>query len=102
VRLAAKCDPRIQASSEQVIRSLEGKWLEEGIFVLGQAFELYAVYQQQIAQCDTRVAAHFHSQFSTKSEGAPLCLRSSGTRSRARALRSLIYVVNCTVLAAWT
>ena len=71
VRLAALCEPRIQASSEQVIRSLEGNWREEGIFVLGQALELYEVYQQQIAQCDTRVAALFRSQFPTKSSDAP-------------------------------
>jgi transposase len=71
VRLAALCDPRIQASSEQVIRSLEGNWREEGIFVLGQALELYEVYQRKIAECDARVEAHLHNKFSARSEDAP-------------------------------
>ncbi len=98
VRLAELRDPRIQASPEQIARSLEGNWREELVFVLGQALELYEVYQQKIADCDARVEAHLQS-FPAKVEGdepLPPPKRNKTPRKRAAQfdLRSHLYRVS--------
>lgn len=43
---------RIQASEEEVVRSLEGHWREDVLFELKQVMEGYDFYQQQMAECD--------------------------------------------------
>lgn len=98
VRLVELRDPRIQASPEQIIRSLEGNWREELLFVLGQALELYEVYQQKIAECDARVEAHLQS-FSAKVAGdEPLPPPKRNKKPRKRAsqfdLRSHLYRIS--------
>jgi transposase len=60
-KLAALADVRIQASQEDIARSLEGNWRKELLFILQQELNLYQVYQQQIAECDTALAAHLQT-----------------------------------------
>jgi transposase len=48
-QLRHKC---IQASEEEVVRSLEGHWREDVLFELKQVMEGYDFYQQQMAECD--------------------------------------------------
>ena len=50
--LAQYKDPRIRASKEKLIRSLEGNWREEQIFNLKQAYEHNFFLQGQLAECD--------------------------------------------------
>jgi len=50
--LAQYRDPRIKASKEKLIKSLEGNWREEQIFNLKQAYEHYFFLQGQLAECD--------------------------------------------------
>jgi len=50
--LAQYSDPRIQASKEILIKSLEGTWREEQIFNLKQAYDHYSFLQGQLAECD--------------------------------------------------
>jgi transposase len=50
--LAQFKDPRIQASKETLIKSLEGNWREEQIFNLKQAYDLYIFLQGQLTECD--------------------------------------------------
>jgi transposase len=57
-RLAHLADTRIRASREEVARSLEGNWRQELLFILRQERNLYQMYQQQIGECDTALAAH--------------------------------------------
>lgn len=61
MKLVQLRDRRIQASPEEIARSLEGNRKEELIFVLRQAVELYDVYQAKIADCDKRIKAHLHT-----------------------------------------
>ena len=42
------------------IRSLEGTWREELLFVVGQSLELYDTYQEKIQLCDRRIDEHLH------------------------------------------
>jgi len=51
-KLAQLRDYRVQASVEEVARSLEGNWQEDVLFELQQAVDGYDFCQQQIRQCD--------------------------------------------------
>lgn len=54
-KLAKLRDRRIQATAEEVARSLEGNWREDMLFELKQAVEAYDFIQKQIAECDQRL-----------------------------------------------
>ena len=60
-KLAELSDPRIQASREEVAKSLEGNWRPELLFVLQQEVEMYDTYQQRIAECDQQLQEHLAS-----------------------------------------
>lgn len=60
-RLADLAHARIHATREEIARSLEGNWRKELLFILQQERNLYLIYQQQIAECDTALAAHLQS-----------------------------------------
>src|SRR6266850_4884970 len=55
-KLAELSDPRIQASREEVAKSLEGNWRPELLFVLQQEVAMYDTYQQRIAECGSAIA----------------------------------------------
>ena len=54
-KLAEFRDPRIQASREEIAKSLEGTWRPELLFVLQQQLEMYDTYQRRIAECDQQL-----------------------------------------------
>ena len=60
-KLADLADVRIQASREEIARSLEGNWRKELLFILQQEVNLYHIYQQQIEECDTALLAHLQT-----------------------------------------
>jgi transposase len=60
-KLADLANFRIQASRGGNCRSLEGNWRKELLFILQQELNLYQTYQQQIAECDTALAAHLQT-----------------------------------------
>ncbi|MGH7056488.1 MAG: IS110 family transposase [Acetobacteraceae bacterium] len=55
--LARYRDPRCRSSMEEINAALSGNWRDEHVFALGQALELYDVYQAKIAACDVRIEA---------------------------------------------
>jgi hypothetical protein len=57
-KLAELSHPRIQASREEIAKSLEGNWRPELLFVLKQEVEMYDIYQQRIAECDRELEGH--------------------------------------------
>jgi transposase len=59
--LAALRDPRIRASREVVVRSLEGAWQADLLFVLQQEVDLYDAYRQRITECDRALEAHLRA-----------------------------------------
>src|SRR5439155_9926829 len=60
-KLAQFRDPRIQASEEEIAKSLEGNWRPELLFVLQQELEMYDTYQRRIAECDLQLQKHLAS-----------------------------------------
>ncbi len=57
-KLAMHKHGRIQASREEIARSLEGTWRPELLFVLKQSLDLYDTYLEKIRECDRRIDEH--------------------------------------------
>src|SRR5258707_12217642 len=57
-KLAELSHPRIQASREEIAKSLEGNWRPELVFVLRQEVEMYDTYQRRIAEWDQQLQKH--------------------------------------------
>jgi transposase len=70
-KLAALSDPRIQASQEEVAKSLEGNWRSDLLFVLQQEVEMYDTYQRRVVECDQRLQKHLANFADTRSVRAP-------------------------------
>ena len=68
--LAQHRDPHCRSTQEDIVKSLEGSYLDEHLFELKQALELYDFYTTQILDCDHRLqlfyAASSCSPYSTQ------------------------------------
>lgn len=62
-------DPRIKATREDIVKSLQGVWKEEYLFTLGQAYETYMFYQQQIEECDKKIHEQLLTQVAKANAG---------------------------------
>jgi transposase len=69
VELAKMRDPRIKASEEEIIKSLEGIWKEEYIFILKQAYNAYNFCQQQIMECEDKIHEQLLKQVAEINQG---------------------------------
>ena len=69
--LAALCDSRVEASEEEVARSLEGNWQVDLLFVLQQEQEGFEFCQKQMAECDRHLQAYLEHR-PDRSQGATL------------------------------
>jgi len=71
VQLASLADTQVRASREEIAQALSGHYTGEHLFVLGQALELFDVFQAKIRDCDGQLAIHL-SRFEGKAgAGAP-------------------------------
>src|SRR6266700_4498321 len=59
--LAALVQPGVKATPEDILKSLEGNWRQELLFVLRQQVELYRMYQEKIQDCDQQLREHLES-----------------------------------------
>ena len=66
---ATLCDPRIKASQEEIIKSLQGIWKEEYLFMLEQAVENYEFHQKQIKNCEEKIKQQLLKQVAIIKEG---------------------------------
>jgi transposase len=55
LELAKLRDPRIKASEETIVKSLQGNWRPEHLFTLKQSRQMYRHYQEQITACDAEI-----------------------------------------------
>ena len=62
-------DPRIQASDEEIIKSLDGIWEDEYLFNLKQAYDTYFFYQQQIRDCEAKIYDQLLNQVAIINQG---------------------------------
>ena len=70
-QLAAFRNSRVQASQEEIARSLEGNWQEDLLFVLKQEQDGYDFCQQQMAECDRQLQKYLQ-QREDRTHGASL------------------------------
>jgi transposase len=70
-QLAELRDPRIQASQEEIAKSLEGNWRPELVFVVKQEVDMYDTYQQRIAECDQQLQKHLATFTDKTNPGQP-------------------------------
>jgi transposase len=70
-QLAALRNWRVQASEEEIARSLEGNWQQDLLFVLQQEQDGYEFCQKQMAECDQRLQQYLR-QLEGRSQGAGL------------------------------
>ena len=68
-QLVNLCDPRIEASREDITKSLEGVWKEEYIFMLRQAVSHYEFHQGQIKECELLIEELLRKQVAKVNEG---------------------------------
>lgn len=102
-KLAALADARIQASREDIARSLEGNWRKELLFILQPELNLYQVYQEQIAECDTALAAHLQTLEDKVEPGSQPPVAKAGKKAGSNAptsfdLRGELYRISGTDL----
>jgi transposase len=62
-------DPRIKATSEEIIKSLQGIWKEEYLFTLQQAYNAYVFLQQQIKDCEEKIQEQLIKQIGKSNQG---------------------------------
>jgi transposase len=67
--LSTLCDPRIKASQEEIVKSLQGIWKEEHLFMLEQAVENYEFHQKQIKSCEEKIKQQLLKQVAIIKEG---------------------------------
>ena len=67
--LCKLCDPRIKASREDIIKSLEGIWKDEYIFMLEQAVESYEFLQKQVKSCEEKIQQQLLKQVALIKDG---------------------------------
>jgi transposase len=80
-KLAALVTPGVQATSEEIAKSLEGNWRAELLFVLRQQVELYRTYQKKISDCDLALRQQLESLGSKVDlEAQPLGPRPKGKK----------------------
>jgi transposase len=79
-KLADLKHERVQASREEVARSLEGNWREDVVFELQQAVEAFAFAHEQMSGCDRRLKIYLNALPARSPEAAPAPARSKTQR----------------------
>jgi transposase len=67
--LCKLCDPRIKASHEDIIKSLDGIWKDEYLFMLEQAVETYEFHKKQVKTCEEKIQEQLLKQVALIKDG---------------------------------
>jgi transposase len=86
LKLAQMKHPRVKASTEQIVRALEGDYRAEHLFGLQTAVELYDAYQLKILQCEAKVEEHLQ-QFETQLDFAEVLAQNGALQARSASVR---------------
>src|SRR5215469_2809084 len=81
--LAAYRDRRVQATEEEIARSLEGNWQDDLLFVLRQEQAGYEFCQKQMAECDRQLEQYLQ-EMEDRSQGAVLPAEKRKSRLRKK------------------
>ena len=97
-KLAELADARIQASPEEIAKSLEGNWRTELLFLLRQEREIYLEYRKRIGECDEALQKHLKTLEDRAEPGSQPLPSKPGKRAGGNAppfdLRSELYRIS--------
>jgi transposase len=97
-QLAKLADARIQASPEEIAKSLEGNWRTELLFLLRQEREIYLQYRKRIGECDEALQQHLKTLEDRAESGSQPLPPKRGKRAGGNAppfdLRSELYRIS--------
>jgi transposase len=72
VVLAQYRDPHCRCSQEDIVKSLQGSYLDEHLFELSQGLQLFDFYTQQILECDLRLQTLYQNAQASPHSARPL------------------------------
>lgn len=79
-KLADLCDPRIKASREEIVKSLQGFWREEHILILSQQYEILQYFRSKIQEIDAEIQKHLKDYVAKQNDGEiPEVVANQGT-----------------------
>lgn len=62
-------DPRIKAPAETILKSLQGNWRPEHLFLMEENYKLYEFIQQRVSRCDQEIEQYLQKQAAISNEG---------------------------------
>jgi transposase len=62
-------DVRIQASEEEIVKSLEGNWRKECLFLIKQCYTQYQQLQEHIRECEKEIETLLQQMVAVQNEG---------------------------------
>ena len=71
LKLADLKNGRIEASKEEIAKSLQGNWREEHLFALTQAVELFDAYSKALQRCDVQLESMLKALSRSEAEPGP-------------------------------
>jgi transposase len=86
LKLAQMKHPLVKASTEQIVKALEGDYRTEHLFALQTAIELYDAYQLKIAECENKIEQQL-KQFDTKLDIGQVLEQSGALKARLAKVR---------------
>ena len=85
-KLAKMAHPKVKASSEQIVKALEGDYRTEQLFALKTALELYDSYQLKIMECEKQTEQQLE-HFDAKLDLAQALEQSGALKARSAQIR---------------
>ena len=86
LKLAQMKHPQVKASTEQIVKALEGDYRAEHLFALRTAVELYDAYQLKIMECENQIEQQL-KHFDTKLDFQQVLEQSGALKTRSAQVR---------------
>jgi transposase len=86
LKLAQMKHPQVKASTEQIVKALEGDYRVEHLFALRTAVELYDAYQLKIMECENQIEQQLE-HFDTKLDSQQVLEQSGALKTRSAQVR---------------
>jgi transposase len=86
LKLAQMKHPQVKASTEQIVKALEGDYRTEHLFALQTAVALYDAYQLKITECENQIEQQLE-HFETKLDFEKILEQSGALKARSAKVR---------------
>lgn len=68
-KLSQLTDPRIKATREEIIKSLQGYWRDEHLFELRQCHQMYQELNEKVRECDQEIESQLQKIIAEQNDG---------------------------------